>query len=283
MKKNGRVWSRIARCSAVLFGIAWAQTSFALTIISMPSDPGQWLAYVDMGTGTGGTFDTEYIGGVSTFGQTFQGGPAVPGGFPTNMGAFVNLTKGTLGVLGGNPFTGVTSGLARFEENFQFTDSGTITSLLHFQGTVSGPAGNSPADPFAYLRLFVQLQDLSEGGHVAVGGYSICSRQVFDCASVQPSISKDIETTLDVKAGHVYQLLIDTSGTAVGPASFDGIDPTSISLQLSPGLKLAPINGIPLPAFLAAPAETVPEPATQALLGLGLAAALLVSRKRKQE
>lgn len=272
-------WSRIIRGSAILLGIAWAQTGSALTIISMPRDPGQWLAYVDMSTGTGGTFDTEYVGGVSTFGQSFQGGPSVPGGYPTNMGAFVNLTNGTLGVLGGNPFTGVTSGLARFQENFQFIGSGTITSLLHFQGVVSGPAGNSPADPVAYLQASVQLQDLTTG-QSDLQGYAICTRSIANCASVQPSISRDLEATLDVQANHVYQLSIQTSGFAIGPTSFDGIDPSAISLQLSPGLKLEPINGIALPRFLASPAQAVPEPATPALMALGLAGVLLAYKRR---
>src|SRR6185295_3306799 len=125
-----------------------------------------------------------------------------------------------------------------------FSGSGTFSSILHFQGVVSGPAGNSPLDPFAYLRAYVQLQDLTGGGHTDLQGYSICTRAIFDCASVQPSISRDLRTTLDVQANHVYQMTIDATGTAVGAASFDGIDPSSISIQLSPGLSLTPMNGI---------------------------------------
>jgi hypothetical protein len=278
MNKKAYSWSQIIQGSVFALGILWAQSGFAgLVIIGMPSDPGQWLAYVDIGTGTGGTFDREFLGGISTFGVSFPpdgaGHPRVPGGYPLNMAAFVDPLTGQLGVAGSNAFTGVTSGLARFEVNFQFAGSGTITAIEHFQGTVSAAGPNLPLDPtFGYLREYAQLTDLSEGGHSDLAGYSICSSAVFDCASVQPSISTDFQVSLAVQAGHVYQLLVDTSGTAIGAASFDGIDPASITIELSPGLSITPVNGIAPPGFLSPPTPgSVPEPFSLALLSFGLA------------
>ncbi|MFT3819516.1 MAG: hypothetical protein QM750_18085 [Rubrivivax sp.] len=81
--------------------------------------------------------------------------------------------------------------MARFGINIQFTNSGTFSSTVHFQGTVSADPPSSPYIPqFAYLREYVQLRDLTTGT-LETAGYSICTSQVFDCASVQPSISTD--------------------------------------------------------------------------------------------
>jgi PEP-CTERM motif len=291
-KEKACFWCQIIRGGAFALGILWAQSGFAgLVIISMPSDPGQWLAYVDIGTGTGGTFDQQFLGGISTFGVSFPpdgaGHPRVPIGYPLNMAAFVDPLTGQLGVAGNNPLTGVTSGLARFEMNFQFAGSGTITSIVHFQGTVSAAGPNVPLNPtYGYLGEYVQLQDITQGSLPDIQGYSICSSSVSNCASVQPSISTDFQVSLPVQANHVYQLVVDTEGTAIGAASFDGIDPSSISIQLSPGLAFASVNGIALPGFLAPtdggptpPGGSVPEPTTLALLGLGLAG-IMFARKR---
>jgi len=293
MNKTAYSWSRIIRGAAIALGILWSQSGFAgIVIIDMPSDPGQWLAYVDIGTGTGGTWDQSYLGGISTFGVSFPpdgaGHPAVPGGYPINMAAFVDPTTGQLGVAGSNAFTGITSGLARFEMNLQFANSGTITPVVHFQGTVSAAGPDSLLNPtFGYLGEYVQLNDLTGGvgSHSNIQGYSICTplARSYSCASVQPSISTDLQFDFEVQANHVYQLLVDTEGVAIGAAAFDGIDPSSISLRLSPGLSFTAANGIALPGFLGAsppPSGGVPEPTTLPLMSLGLAGMMLARRRK---
>ncbi|MFT3819515.1 MAG: PEP-CTERM sorting domain-containing protein [Rubrivivax sp.] len=80
-------------------------------------------------------------------------------------------------------------------------------------------------------------------------------------------------------AGHVYQVVVDESGTAIEAAAFDGIDPSFISLSLSPGLRVDTSNGIAPPTFLALTLAPVPEPSTFVLLGLGMA--VLKLRRRR--
>ena len=81
------------------------------------------------------------------------------------------------------------------------------------------------------------------------------------------TVNQDFIATLDVVPGHVYTLSAAEWGNQSGYGLFDGIDPVSLSLELSPGLSIVPVNGQTLPGFLGGPTQSaVPEPATVELV-----------------
>jgi hypothetical protein len=271
----------LVRIVIMLLAGAATGRAMALTVLPMPVTAGAWQGYVDIGTGSHGTFDTEYLGGADNFGPLPIDpnlGPSVPGGLARNMAAFVDVSKGTLGVSGFNTpgVTFLTSGFARFQMNLAFTGSGVATLGVSFRGKVNG--SDLTAGSAAYLREYLQVNDLT-AGTTSLHRDAICTVRTFDCASVTNVVSETLQSVIDVTPGHVYQMTVDEAGVAIGEGmAFDGIDPSAISVTLSPGVTLNPVNGLALPGFLAPATASVPEPDT-VLLSVGLFVALVGAKR----
>lgn len=289
MRKLAAFNPLLARIMLMLLAVAAARPVMALTILPMPVTAGAWQGYVDIGTGSHGTFDIEYLGGTNNFGPLPIDpnlGPSVPGGLPRNMAAFVDVSKGTLGVLGENTpgVTFLTSGLARFQMNMAFSGSGVATLAVNFRGKLAGGDPNGITSS-AYLREYLQVNDLT-AGTTELHQDSICTARMFDCRTVTNVVSDTLQSIIDVTPGHVYQMTVDESGVGIGEGvGFDGIDPSAISVTLSPGLTLNPANGLALPGFLAPVRASVPEPGTLPIivtLLVACAAAKQLAKRRSR-
>ncbi len=239
-------------------------------VIPFDNQAGDWLAQVSGGDGTHG-----YAGFASNYGPitgpNTNFGPSIPGGYiPDEVAAFVDINTGQFGT-SGSSFIGDVGAEADYNEAFQFSGAGTMTMTMHFQGSVSlGPANNFVYD-LADLAGSISLADTdhtvngsgSSGGSARICVDSAAPGMISNCDSASTrSISTDLVASLNVLPGHVYVLYAMESGLGLD-GSFDGIDPASLSLQLSPGLTLEPINGFAPPPFLAQSSGDLvtPEPA----------------------
>lgn len=294
--------SRIVRAALLVTSVLGAQSAFGFGFslnFSLPTQAGEWVAAVDIGTGPGGTFETEYYGVADNYGPlpgipTGQG-PSVPGGYPGNMAALSDPATGAIGVYGYNDNGGVTSGEASFYMNLQFSQFGVGQVVLHFNGLVDQTAQNTPSTPEgARLTGTVSERDLSAGTSQVIDSATICSpgelAQVGPgggCGTVANSISTDLVIQFQVVPQHIYQVGWGEAGNDNGHASgFDGIDPSTMSIVLSSGLTLAPVNGFALPGFLApapppGPPNGAPEPGTAFLMLSALAGLGFRARRRK--
>jgi len=294
----GKSWMRGSRLNtkllgtfALLIAAATASKASAQGLLTFDNLPGHYLVEVSGGNGT-----TGYDGYAANFnaGPGFGSGPAIPGGLVANLNAFFDLSTGNFGVSGSGPgVTGNMGATVLYTEAFQFAGSGTFTVTSHFQGFVgSGPRSNQFIYEYAHLAEFVGIRDDTLYGasgfdQVASGdicaittpGINGCSTpMVYSPAAPTATLNTDLVVSEFVVPGHIYTVQVTLSGTQIGGFTyFDGIDPSTISVALSPGLTFAPTPGLNLPGFIAPP---VPEPGTLGLFALGLASVGLARRRQ---
>jgi hypothetical protein len=208
-------------------------------------------------------------------------GPAIPGGFPVDVGAFFNVSNGKFGVSGSGPSTtGDTGAAVYYDEAFQFASSGTITLTSHFQGVI-GTGGSSSAFFYEYgdLDEFVGIRDDTSHlvGFDQASSANLCGITLpglngcYTSLASSAAINTDLVVSYDVVQGRTYTVQVSLTGTQIGDLTFfDGIDPSSLSIALSPGLTFAATPGFDPPAFVTGSSvgTSVPEPETLPLMGL---------------
>jgi hypothetical protein len=266
----------------------------AAATIQFDNVAGHYLAQVSAMAKAGTDAAVTYVGYDNNYGTIPIGnpnlGPATPGGLFSSTAAFMDLSTGNLGVagqapvgLGGDYFTNAE---ADFAIAVQFNQAGTVSFAMHEMGFVDTIAINPPADfAEAQMQTSVAIVDNSKvnsTGASSVGTLICVSRinGVFGILCKTPlSVNQDFVATLDVVPGHVYTLSAAEWGSDSGYGIFDGIDPVSLSLQLSPGLSILPVDGLTLPGFLGGPTQSgAPEPAT---VGLVFGALVLIAGTSK--
>lgn len=270
-------------CALLLSGTA---KQMAAAQIQFDNVDGHYLAQVYAAVQTGGV-STRYNGYANNYGVLPIGntnfGPAVPGGlFPTTA-AFMDLLTGNLGVAGSSPLgladDYASIAYADFSIAVQFNQAGTVSFSMHEMGSVGAYSVNPPAD-YAYAKMQTSVAIVDNSTVHSTGassaGTTLCISRFNGVFGIQCStpltVNQDFVATLEVVPGHVYTLSASESGTAVSYGIFDGIDPVSLSLELSPGLSIVPTGGSALPGFLGGPSSSAaPEPGTIGLLLGGLA------------
>jgi hypothetical protein len=273
-------------CSLVLSGAA-RQT--AASTIQFDNVAGHYLAQVQASIQTQST-TTTYQGYANNYGalpiSDTNFGPVVPGGFFPTTDAFVDLSTGNLGVSGSSPLGLANDYASIAEADFamavQFNQAGTVSFSMHELGSVNAVAVNPPNDyAFAKMQTSVAIVDnsaVNNTGRSSAGAFLCISRLygIYGLQCATPlSVNQDFVATLDVLPGHVYTLSAREFGDESSYGIFDGIDPATMSLQLSDGLSIVPVDGQTLPGFLGGPTQSaVPEPAT---IGLFPAALLLIA------
>lgn len=280
-------------CALLLSG---ATKPMAAAQITFDNVDGHYLAQVYAAVQTGG-HSTLYNGYVNNYGSLPIGnanfGSALPGGlFPTTAG-FMDLITGNLGVSGSSPLGLAndysTVSYASFSMAVQFNQAGRVSFAMHEKGFVSAYSVNPPSDyAYASMQTSVAIVDNSTTNNTGASsvGTTLCisrSNGVFGIQCSTPlSVNQDFVATLDVVPGHVYTLSASESGLESSYGIFDGIDPVSLSLQLSPGLSIVPVDGTTLPGFIGGQAS-VPEPGTIGLFlgGLAVIGVARVRRARK--
>src|SRR5579871_32763 len=269
-------------CALLLTGAA-RQT--AANTIAFDNVDGHYLAQVTASVQRNAT-TTTYQGYSSNYGpipiSDTNFGPSVPGGFFPTTAAFSDPLTGNLGVAGSSPL-GLASDYAsiadaEFAIAVEFNQAGTVSFSMHEKGSV-GAASINPPNDFAFARMqtsvaIVDNSAVNNTGRSSSGTLLCISRfnGVFGILCATPlSVNQDFVETLDVLPGHVYTLSAAEWGDESSYGFFDGIDPVTMSLQLSDGLSIVPVDGQTLPGFLGGPApSTVPEPATIWLLASAL-------------
>jgi hypothetical protein len=272
-----------------------ASRQMTASAIQFDNVAGHWLAQVSASTQSGnGTIKTSYVGYDNNYGNILISntnlGPSTPGGPFPSTAAFMDVSTGNLGVSGEAP-GGLgadysTNAEADFAIAVQFNQAGTVSFSMHEQGFVNASAANPPSDfSYAWMQTSVAVVDKSPVNSTGASsvGTLICISRVNGTYGIlcntPLSVNKDFVATLDVVPGHVYTLSAAEWGISSGYGVFDGIDPASLSLQLSPGLSILPVDGQTLPGFLGGPAQSsVPEPAT---VGLVLGALALIAGTAK--
>ncbi len=273
-------------CALLLSGAA-RQT--AASTIAFDNVAGHYLAQVTASIQTQST-TTTYQGYANNYGalpiSDTNFGSAVPGGFFPTTAAFVDLSTGNLGVSGSSPLGLANDYASIAEADFsiavQFSQAGTVSFSMHELGSVGAVAINPPSDyAFAKMQTSVAIVDnsaVNNTGRSSAGALLCISRLngVYGIQCATPlSVNQDFVATLDVLPGHVYTLSAAEWGDESSYGIFDGIDPATMSVQLSDGLSIVPVDGQMLPGFLGGPAQsTVPEPAT---IWLFASAALLIA------
>jgi hypothetical protein len=272
-----------------------AASQMRASTIQFDNIDGHWLAQVRVATQTGGV-TTSYVGYANNYGNisipNTNLGPAVPAGMFQSVAAFMDLNTGNLGVSGEAP-TGLGGDYATVAEAYfaiavQFNQAGTVSFSMHEQGFVDAVAVNPPSDyAYAQMQTSVALVDnstVSSTGASSVGTTLCISRLggIYGVLCSTPlTVNQDFVATLNVLPGHVYTLSAGEWGNQSSYGIFDGIDPASLSLQLSPGLSIVPVEGETLPGFLGGSTPSaVPEPATG---GLVLGALVLIAGTRNKK
>lgn len=220
-------------------------------------------------------------------------GPAVPGGFFPTTAAFSDPLTGNLGVAGSSPLGLVNDYAsiadAEFATALEFNQAGTVSFTMHEKGSVGAEATILPNDyAFARMQTSVAIIDnstVNNTGRSSSGTLLCVSRfnGVYGLlCSTPPSVDRDFVATLDVLPGHVYTFSARESGDESSLGFFDGIDPVTMSLQLSDGLSIVPVDGLALPGFLGGPVQSpVPEPATIWLLSSAVLLIVAASHFRR--
>jgi len=280
------------RTGMYLFGallLSGAARQTAASTIQFDNVDGHYLAQVTASIQHQAT-TTTYQGYTNNYGplpiSDTNFGSAVPGGFFPTTAAFVDLDTGNLGVSGATPLGLANDYASIAEADFaiavQFNQAGTVSFSMHELGSVGAVATNAPNDyAFAKMQTSVAIVDNSavdNTGRSSAGTLLCISRfnGVYGIQCATPlSVNQDFVATLDVLPGHVYTLSAAEWGDESSYGIFDGIDPATMSLQLSDGLSIVPVDGQTLPGFLGGPTpSTVPEPAT---IGLLPSAVLLIA------
>ena len=211
-------------CALVLSGAA-RQT--AASTIAFDNVAGHYLAQVQASIQTRAT-TTTYQGYDNNYGPSSS---PIPTSAPPSLGL-------------ANDYASVAE--ADFAIAVQFNQAGTVSFSMHELGSVSAAATNPPNDyAFARMQTSVAIVDnsaVNNTGRSSAGALLCISRNNGTCGllcSTPLSVNQDFVATLDVLPGHVYTL----SAAEWGDESSYGIDPATMSLQLSDGLSIVPVPG----------------------------------------
>ena len=212
--------------------------------------------------------------------------PICEGGLE-RFGGFADVTTGTLGAYADSPTqSDQAQAEAQLFINLSFTGTGPVTLRMHVEGTISGLADMFDASRYVsgmtaqgYTIDPLTGLGILQGSLISAAG-SICQGNAFGtCSQPGDSISEDISMVLNVDPQHsLYSFMAESTATALGEASADGVHTSAISIDLSPGVTLDQSNG-----FLTQSGEpnfgsTTPEPSTLGFSGLGLASLLFARR-----